>query len=62
MIKMTRVYECAPEGLRKEQFDQLSRQIRFKLKAPLPLMSVGNVNALVWDGDAIMSRGHRGGL
>lgn len=35
---------------------QRSHQIRFKIKAPFPLMSARNANAFVWDRDVIVLR------
>lgn len=40
-----------------KHFYQLSHQVRFKIKASFPLMSVGNANTFVWDRDVIMFRG-----
>lgn len=53
------IYVCMNALLKacNKHFYQLSRQIRFRIKAPFPLMSAGNANAFVWDRDVIMFQG-----
>lgn len=41
-----------------KHFYQVSRQIKFKIKALFPLMSARNATAFVQDCDVIMFRGH----
>lgn len=58
MIKI--IYVCMYALLKacNKHFYQVSRQIRFKIKALFPLMSVRNATAFVQDCDVIMFRGH----
>lgn len=57
-------YVCMTALLKasNKPFYQLSRQIRFKIKARFPHMSAVNANEFVWDCDVIIFRGHCGGF